>query len=54
MITASEFETYFRTYFDQLYRLAKSMLGDAEESRDVVHEVFAHLWEKRRRAQMGL
>lgn len=45
MITASEFEAYFRTYFDQLYRLANSMLGDAEESRDVVHEVFAHLWE---------
>ena len=45
MITASEFEVYFRTYFDQLYRLANSMLGDAEESRDVVHEVFAQLWE---------
>lgn len=45
MITASEFESHFRTYFDQLYRLANSMLGDAEESRDVVHEVFAHLWE---------
>lgn len=45
MITASEFESHFRTYFDQLYRLANSMLGDTEESRDVVHEVFAHLWE---------
>lgn len=45
MITASEFESLFRTFFDQLYRLANSMLGDAEESRDVVHEVFAHLWE---------
>lgn len=45
MITASEFESHFRTYFDQLYRLAYSILGDAEESRDVVHEVFAQLWE---------
>lgn len=45
MITASEFEAHFRAYFDQLYRLANSMLGDAEESRDVVHEVFAQLWE---------
>lgn len=45
MITASEFESHFRTYFDQLYRLANSMLGDNEESRDVVHEVFAQLWE---------
>ena len=45
MITASEFESHFRTHFDQLYRLAYSILGDAEESRDVVHEVFAQLWE---------
>lgn len=45
MITASEFESHFRTYFDQLYRLANTMLGDAEESRDAVHEVFAQLWE---------
>lgn len=53
MITASEFETYFRTYFVQLYRLAKSMLGDAEESRDVVHEVFAHLWETQPKIEPG-
>ena len=30
MITASEFESHFRAYFDQLYRLANSMLGRRE------------------------
>lgn len=45
MITSSEFELLFRSHFDRLYRLAYSMLGDAEDSRDVVHEVFAQLWE---------
>lgn len=45
MITASEFEKCFRTYFDPLYKWAYALLGDAEESRDVVHEVFAQLWE---------
>ena len=53
MITASEFESHFRSYFDQLYRLAYSMLGDAEESRDVVHEVFAQLWESQPTIEQG-
>lgn len=51
MITASEFEKLFRSHFDQLYRLAYSMLGDAEDSRDVVHEVFAQLWETQPRIE---
>ena len=51
MITASDFEMLFRSHFDQLYRLAYSMLGDAEDSRDVVHEVFAQLWETQPRIE---
>lgn len=53
MITASEFETHFRTYFDQLYRLANQMLNDSDESKDVVHEVFAQLWENQPRIEEG-
>ena len=53
MITTSEFEGHFRAHFDQLYRLAYSMLGDAEESRDVVHEVFAQLWERQPEIEAG-
>lgn len=51
MITASDFEMLFRSHFDQLYRLAYSMLGNAEDSRDVVHEVFAQLWETQPRIE---
>lgn len=53
MITSSEFEKYFRTYFDQLFKLANSLLCDVEESRDVVHEVFAQLWEKKPKIEQG-
>lgn len=53
MITASEFEDYFRAYFDPLYRLAFNMLKDAEESKDVVHEVFAHVWESKPEIEPG-
>lgn len=53
MIKASEFETHFRTYFDQLYRLANHLLNDADESRDAVHEVFAQLWESQPSIEPG-
>ena len=53
MITASEFEQHFRAYFDQLFQLATYMLNDVEESRDVVHEVFAQLWEKQPQIEAG-
>lgn len=53
MITASEFEQHFRAYFDQLFLLANYMLNDAEESRDVVQEVFAQLWEKQPQIESG-
>lgn len=53
MITASEFEQHFRVNFDQLFKLANFMLNDVEESRDVVHEVFAQLWEKQPQIESG-
>ena len=53
MISASEFEKYFRTYYNQLYMLANNMLCDVEESSDVVQEVFAQLWEKQPRIEDG-
>lgn len=53
MITTSEFEQLFSAYFDQLFKLANYMLNDEEESRDVVHEVFAQLWEKQPQIEDG-
>ena len=36
-------ETLFRQHYRQMYRLATILLHDDAESKDVVHDVFAHL-----------
>ena len=36
-------EVLFRQYYNKMIRLARRMLYDVEESRDVVSEVFATL-----------
>ena len=43
MIDKREFEAVFRHHYDGMFRLAKRMLGDDAESKDVVSDVFAHL-----------
>ena len=43
MIDKREFETVFRLHYDRMFRLARKMLGDDEESKDVVSDVFANL-----------
>ena len=43
MIDKREFETVFRRLYDGMFRLARKMLGDDAESKDVVSDVFAHL-----------
>ena len=43
MIDKREFETIFRRHYDGMFRLARKMLGDDAESKDVVSDVFAHL-----------
>ena len=43
MIDKREFETVFRRHYDGMFLLARKMLGDDAESKDVVSDVFAHL-----------
>ena len=44
MITRKQrLETLFRQHYRQMYRLATMLLHDDAESKDVVHDVFAHL-----------
>ena len=38
-----KFETLFRQHYRQMYRLATVLLHDNVESKDIVHDVFAHL-----------
>lgn len=45
-MTDEEFDTLFRQSYPRLFRLAFSLLGDQEDSRDVVSSVFADLLDK--------
>jgi RNA polymerase sigma-70 factor (family 1) len=46
---AEAFKQLFDTYFDRLYRYAYRYLQSAEESQDLVHDVFLQIWRQRRR-----
>ena len=46
MIEKQEFEQIFRRHYDGMFRLARRMLGDDAESKDVVSDVFAQLLNK--------
>lgn len=39
------FEQLFHSHYEAMYRLAFTYLHDKEESRDIVSEVFARLWD---------
>lgn len=43
MMTKVEFENIYRQYYAQMYRLARTMLYDSQESKDVVSDIFARL-----------
>ena len=39
-------ESLFREHFEALSRLAMKYIGDFDNSKDIVHEVFAAFWQK--------
>ena len=43
MISKEKFEEIYRRHYPGMYRLARTMLYDADESKDVVSEVFVKL-----------
>ena len=47
-LTEREFDELFREEYPRLYRLAYSLLNDAEDSRDVVSGVFADLLDRQK------
>ena len=42
-MTKKEFEDIYRQHYAKMYRLARTMLYDANESKDVVSDIFARL-----------
>lgn len=43
VMTEKEFEDIYRQHYARMYRLARTMLYDADESKDVVSDIFARL-----------
>lgn len=41
------FEELFRSYFTPLCSFAQKYVGDLDEAKDIVHNVFINLWNKR-------
>lgn len=45
---AMAYTVIYNRYFDSLYLHACNKLKDKEEAQDVIHELFTHLWNKRK------
>lgn len=41
------FENIFKAYFSALMAFSRKILGDEDAAREVVHQVFVNLWERR-------
>ena len=50
-MTREEFEDIYRQHYAKMYRLARTMLYDADESKDVVSDIFARLLRDSNRPQ---
>lgn len=46
-MTSEEFKSKVLPVKDKLYRFALRLLGDTEEARDIVQEIFLRLWTKK-------
>lgn len=47
------FEELFREFFPALMAFARKILGDEEDAREVVQQVFINLWEKRAKLDLS-
>ena len=52
-MTKKEFEDIYRQHFAKMYRLARTMLYDADESKDVVSDIFARLLREKNQPQQN-
>jgi len=50
-MTKEEFESIYRQHYAKMYRLARTMLYDTDESKDVVSDIFARLLRDGNRSQ---
>ena len=53
IMTKKEFEDIYRQHYAKMYRLARTMLYDADESKDVVSDIFARLLREKYQPQQS-
>ncbi len=53
ILSESEFETLFRTYFTSLCFFSMKYVPDLDTSKEIVHSVFINLWERRNEIETG-
>ncbi len=46
-LSEKEFEQLFKTYFKPLVNFANKFLNDIDQSKEIVHDVFVRVWEKK-------
>lgn len=49
----ASFEKVFKEYFISLCSFATKYIHDQDEAKDIVHQVYLNLWEKRKEIQMN-
>ena len=52
-MTKKEFEDIYRQHYAKMYRLARTMLYDVDESKDVVSDIFARLLREKYQPQQN-
>ena len=52
-MTREEFENIYRQHYAKMYRLARTMLYDVDESKDVVSDIFARLLREKYQPQQS-
>ena len=52
-MTKKEFEDIYRQHYAKMYRLARTMLYDVDESKDVVSDIFARLLREKYQPQQS-
>ena len=52
-MTKEEFESIYRQHYAKMYRLARTMLYDVDESKDVVSDIFARLLREKYQPQQS-
>ena len=52
-MTKEEFENIYRQHYARMYRLARTMLYDVDESKDVVSDIFARMLREKYQPQQS-